>query len=280
MPQEKVKEHMININATAAATAANYSINKANVNLQKSLIRLSSGLRNNSSTEEDGGLALSTKLSAAIRRTDATAAHVGDSLSFLQTQDGVLATFDGVVGRMAELAALASDPTKAGPDLALYEEEFTALESELTSMLGEAFNGISLFNAGAQLTVRTSENGDETVAITQLDLQGIEAAITGTPGVGTNADATITSAELDIQIQALAELRATNGAEQDLLTFAQDMLAVNRKNLEAAHSQIMDVQLAEKSTKYATRAILQNGDAALLAQVNSSSARILSLLDR
>jgi len=271
---------MININATAAATAANYSVNKANVNLQKSLIRLSSGLRNNSSFEEDSGLALSTKLSAAIRRTDATSAHVGDSLSFLQTQDGVLATFDSVVGRMAELAALASDPTKANTDLARYEEEFTALERDLTVMLGEAFNGISLFNGGSVLTVRTSENGDQTTAITQLDLQAIEAAITGTPGVGTNADATITSVELDTQIQALAELRATNGEEQARLAFAQDMLAVNRTNLEAAQSQIMDVELAKKSTKYATQAILKHGDIAMLAQVSLSTQKILSLLDR
>jgi flagellin len=94
----------ITINTNSAATAAAYNLSTTNSNLQRSLSRLSSGSRINSSFDDAGGLAVSMKLSAAIRRNDATKANVGNALSFLQTQDGVFKTADKVLSRMSELA--------------------------------------------------------------------------------------------------------------------------------------------------------------------------------
>ncbi|MFM8365248.1 MAG: flagellin, partial [Verrucomicrobiota bacterium] len=81
---------MLSLNTNAAATAATYNLDRTNVNLKKSLTRLSSGLRINSAFDDAGGLAVSMKLASAIRRTDAASANMGNALSFLQTQDGVL----------------------------------------------------------------------------------------------------------------------------------------------------------------------------------------------
>jgi len=81
---------MISINTNTAATSAAYNLGNTNVNLQRSLNRLSSGSRINSSMDDAGGLAVSMKLSASIRRTEATQANVNNALSYLETQDGVL----------------------------------------------------------------------------------------------------------------------------------------------------------------------------------------------
>jgi hypothetical protein len=56
-------------------------------------------------------------------------------------------------------------------------------------------------------------------------------------------------ATIQTAIQNLATIRANNGAEQSRLTFAADMLAVNKTNLEAANSRILDVDVADESTK-------------------------------
>ena len=89
------------INTNSAASLASYNLSNTNVNLQRSLNRLSSGYRINSSFDDAGGLAVSMKMSAAIRRTDAAATNVGNAISFLQTQDGVMKTADKVLTRIS-----------------------------------------------------------------------------------------------------------------------------------------------------------------------------------
>ena len=264
---------MISINTNGAASAAAYNLDKANTNLQRSLNRLSSGLRINSSVDDAGGLAVSMKLSASIRRTDSVSANVGNALSFLQTQDGVLNNANKVLSRIAELTTLATDVTKTTTDLALYQTEATSLTAQLTSMMTEKFNGISLFASGATLAVRTTEDGQQSMGITQANLATTTVSIS-TVASATSAVSTVTAA-----IQTLADLRATNGSEQSRLTFASDILAVNKANLEAANSRIMDVDVASESTQLARFSILQQSGAAMLAQANLSSKNTLRLLD-
>jgi len=281
------------INTNSAATSAAYNLSNTNVNLQRSLNRLSSGSRINSSFDDAGGLAVSMKMSASIRRTDATSANVNNSLSFLQTQDGVLKTADKILNRMSELATLAQDVTKAPADLSLYDTELSQLKGQLNLMVGEEFNGISLFDAGVSagstgmdvastLTVVTSHDGDQTVGITQVDLEFISASVGTAAGFGmnisSNAGAQTAVDTIQTAIQNLATLRANNGAEQSRLTFAADMLAVNKTNLEAANSRILDVDVADESTKLARYNILQQAGTAMLAQANQSTQSILRLI--
>ena len=266
--------------SNAAASAAIYNLDQTNVNLRRSITRLSSGLRINSALDDAGGLAMSLKLSAAIRRTDATTANAGNALSFLQTQDGVLQTADSVLLRMSELATLATDSILTSDDRELYDTEFTELEEQLTNMLGEEFNGISLFSTNSQtLILRTSENGAQSMGVTQVDLEAIESTISPVLSVNTTTAASAAGIVLNTAIQNLAVLRASNGAEQSRVTYSMDILAVNRINLEAANSQIMDADMAQESTNYARNSILAEAGVAMLAQANTLSERTLKLLD-
>jgi flagellin len=286
------------INTNSAATSAAYNLSNTNVNLQRSLNRLSSGSRINSSYDDAGGLAVSMKMSASIRRTDATLANVNNSVSFLQTQDGVLKTADKILNRMSELATLAQDVTKAPEDLSLYNTELTQLKGQLTLMLDEKFNGISLFSAGGSasavgvafdddstLTVVTSHDGDQTVGITQVDLNqvvfnvaDVNTSSAALMDISTTSNAQAAVLTIQDAIQDLATIRANNGAEQSRLTFAADMLAVNKTNLEAANSRIIDVDVADESTKLARYNILQQAGTAMLAQANQSTQSILRLI--
>ena len=284
---------MISINYNGASGAAAYNLANTNVNLQRSLQRLSSGSRINSSFDDAGGLAVSMKMSASIRRTEATQANVGNAIALLQTQDGVLKSADNVLNRMSELAALAQDVTKSTSDLALYSTELTQLKGQLNLMLSEKFNGVSLFQSGTttgldvgtnaiNLTVVTSHDGGQTIGITQSDLNFISTTVgsSATSGmdITTNALATGALATITTAIQSLATLRANNGAEQTRLTFAADMLSVNKINLEAANSRIIDVDVASESAQLARFNILQQAGTAMLAQANQSTQSILRLI--
>jgi len=287
---------MISINTNTAATAAAYNLSNTNVNLQRSLNRLSSGSRINSSMDDAGGLAVSMKLSASIRRTEATQANVNNALSFLETQDGVLKTAEKVVGRMSELIQLATDVTKSPTDTALYKTEYQSLQSQLGSMLGEQFNGIKLFTSGTvdttinngSLEVVTSHDGEQRIDISQLDLGAVGGYVGTASGsaedidpdiaFGSATDAAAAISNITLAIQTLAELRATNGSEQVRMTFAADLLAVNKTNLEAANGRITDVDIASESANLARLNILQQAGTAMLAQANQANQSVLRLL--
>jgi flagellin len=280
------------INTNSAATSAAYNLSNTNVNLQRSLNRLSSGSRINSSADDAGGLAVSMKMSASIRRTDASLANVNNSLSFLQTQDGVMKTADKILNRMSELSTLAQDVTKSTSDLALYNTELDVIKNQLNLMLSEKFNGIDLFSSGGTagatmdssttMTVVTSHDGAQTVGITQADLASISFSVGTSDSTGmdistfTGAQAAV--ATIQTAIQNLATIRANNGAEQSRLTFAGDMLAVNKTSLEAANSRIIDVDVADESTKLARYNILQQAGTAMLSQANQATQSILRLI--
>jgi len=295
---------MISINTNSAATAAAYNLGNINVSLQKSLQRLSSGSRINSSYDDAGGLAVSMKLSASIRRTEATQANVSNATAFLETQDGVLKSAEKVVSRLAELTQLATDVTKGSSDLALYQTEVDTLKSQIKSLLSESFNGVSLFSsAGATgasgvistssanaLSVVASHDGSQTIGISKADMGALFGLIVGTSstpatatvttsnGINITSSVTTAIAQVTSAIQTIATLRATNGAEQSRLNFAADVLAINKTNLESANSRILDVDVAEESSKLARFNILQQAGTAMLAQANQSTQSILRLL--
>jgi flagellin len=284
------------INTNTPASLAAYNLGTTNARLQSSLNKLSSGSRINSAFDDAGGLAVSMKLSASIRRTEATLANVNNGLAFLQTQDGVLKNADKILNRMSELATLAQDETKNPSDLALYDEELNILQEQLNLMLREEFNGIRLFSEGGTantdgaslnetttMTVVTSHDGQQTVGITQVDLNQIVFDVTDSNSgefmdIGSHADARNAVTYIQNAIQNLALVRANNGAEQSRLAFAADMLSINKVNLESANSRIIDVDVADESTKLARYNILQQAGTAMLAQANQASQSVLRLI--
>lgn len=244
--------------------------------LQKSLNRLSSGLKITSPADDAGGLAVSMKMSAAIKRTDAVNTNLANAQSFLQTQDGGFQTAGKVLDRMSELKTLASDVTKNATDIANYDTEFDALKAQLTAISSETFNGVSLFTSGASattLSVATTEDQQTTVNINQAALGN---AVTNATSATDLADVTL--AQLTGAIENVATLRAENGAQSSQLSFASDMLTVNKQNLEAANSRIIDVDVASESTQLARANILVQAGSAMLGQANASSAIALQLL--
>ena len=260
------------INTNTAASTAAVNLNNNNSMLQKSLARLSSGSKITSPSDDAGGLAVSMRMEAAIRRTDATSTNVANAASFLQTQDGGLKTAGDVINRISELKTLSTDVTKSATDVANYDTEFTALKAQLTSLATGTFNGVAMFGGGT-LAVGTSEDGLQTLNVTKADLATNVSAITGGANLGA-----ITTAVINTALTSVATSRAQNGADSSRLGFAGDMLTVNRTNLEAANSRIVDVDVASESTKLARNNILVQAGAAMLAQANASTQSVLTLL--
>jgi flagellin len=147
------------INTNNIATIATNNLNANQVQLQRSLARLSSGSKIVAPHDDAGGLAVSTKLKAALNRNTRTQQNVSNAISFMQTQDGALKVATGILDRMSELKTMSIDPTKNAFDIANYNTEFKQLQAQLVNINDERFNGINLFDSNQDLSVSSTEDG-------------------------------------------------------------------------------------------------------------------------
>ena len=84
--------------------------------------------------------------------------------------------------------------------------------------------------------------------------------------------------DITMAIEKVADLRAENGAEQNRLGVANELLVQNQTNLEAAYGRIMDADIALESTRMARQNVLVQSSAAMVAQANQLTSIALTVL--
>jgi len=305
----------LTINTNTAAATASYNLSRNNASLQKSLVRLSTGSRINKSSDDAGGLAVSMKLKASADRLRGVQNNIQNAISFLEVQDGVLEGTADILGRMGELKALSQDVLKNSSDVANYNAEFKNLQVQLYQMANEKFNGVSLFATKATdgstdgvfggtatedntVSIFTSERGAAGPVVSlgksmllsamtftsDSDTTAVEFGKAGSKTFGaTDTSTAITLDTLTVSffsqaLENVATLRADNGGTSSRLSFASEHASRSQANLEAANGRIVDVDIAEESTRLAKYNILVQASAAMLAQANTSPNSALMLL--
>ena len=264
------------INTNTAASIASNNLSASNAMLQKSLNRLSSGSKIVNASDDAGGVAVAARLGAAAKRTGVVSANIGNALSFLQQQDSALKTVSKVLERMSELQALYSDATKATADTALYSTEFTALKASLVAMTDDKVNTKDLFGS-SDFTVSINETLASSGDIVSFGAASLSTAI-GAAGANLSIDSAAGIASMSTAIQSIAALRADNGADQSNLGFQLELQSAAKINQESAISRIMDVDVAEESTRLARFNTLVQAGTSMIAQANGSAQSALQLL--
>ena len=268
---------VINTNIAAESSASLLSASSAN--LAKSLQRLSSGSKITSPQDDAAGLGVSMKFDAQSSRISAASNNVSNAVSYTQTQDGFLQQVGNALNRMSELSVSAQDITKTDTDRSLYNAEYSQLASYITSTASKDFNGVSLFN-GVDKAV-TIDSDATTWSMGKIDLT---ATAYGTVSSGTVQDISTTTGAIqalkDVKaaITQLATDRSTIGASLARLNYTHDQLSVQKTNIDAANSQLKDVDVATESTNYAKLNILVQSGTAMLAQANALPQSVLKLL--
>ncbi len=244
--------------------------------LTQSLARLSSGSKITSPADDSAGLAVSMKLNAQMARIDAASNNVGNAISLNQTQDGYLQKISDAFNRMSELSILSQDVTKSVSDKALYNQEFQTLGSYISDVAKKDFNGVSLFN-GTTLNV-TVDSDANTFASSGINLGNTTYTTATSSTIDTTANAVTALANVKAAINQLAQDRASIGANIESLSYYSNQLGTLKNNLSAANSRIMDVDVAQESTRYAKYNILVQSGTAMLAQANALPQSALKLL--
>jgi flagellin len=140
--------------------------------------------------------------------------NIGNAVSLLQTQDGALKVTGKILERLGELKTLNSDVTKNTTDRANYQTEFAALQTQLTNMASETFNGINLFGSSS-MSVAVTEDGSTSTGVTLVgrDLASSTTGIGAITAGGTSTTLTsIAITSITAALENIATFRAANGA--------------------------------------------------------------------
>ncbi|QBS37217.1 flagellin [Thermaerobacter sp. FW80] len=119
------------INHNVAALNAWRNLSQTNSLLNKSLERLSSGLRINRAADDAAGLAISEKMRAQIAGLQTAQRNAQDAISLIQTAEGALNEVHSILQRMRELAVQAANDSMTDADRANLQKEVEQLIAEL-----------------------------------------------------------------------------------------------------------------------------------------------------
>lgn len=119
----------VNQNVLSLQTYSN--LTKTSSRLEKSIQKLSSGMRINSAADDAAGLAISEKMRRQIRGLNRAALNAQDGISMIQTAEGALNESQSIIQRMRELAIQASNDTLTSNDRLEIQKEVNQLRSEI-----------------------------------------------------------------------------------------------------------------------------------------------------
>lgn len=246
----------------------------------RNMLRLSSGLRIASASDDPAGLGIATQFDAQVRSFNQAVRNTNDGISLLQTVDGAMGQIHGALERMRELAVQSANGTLGAADRANLQVEFSQLQTEITRVAGSTkFGNVSLLNAPAavQLQVGIYNNASDSITV-NLNQEDATALKVDTLKVDTQAGATASLAAIDTAIATVSNDRATVGAMQNRLSVAMQNDQEASKNLGAALGRIRDVDVASASADLARSQVLTQAGIAVLAQANQAPNMALSLL--
>ncbi len=146
---------IINHNMASVNTLRQMGVNEANT--AKSLAKLSSGLRINSSADDAAGLAISEKMRGQIRGLDQATRNSQDGISLLKTAEGALNETHSILQRMRELAVQSSTDTNTAADRTNIQSEMSQLTSEVERISAATqFNTKNLLDGSMGAAVSTA----------------------------------------------------------------------------------------------------------------------------
>jgi len=278
----------LSINVNIASINAQRNLSTTQTALNKSLERLSSGLRINRAGDDAAGLAISENMRALIRGMNQAVRNANDGVSLIQTAEGALNETSNILIRMRELAEQGSTGTVGSTERGYIQDEFSKLSSEIDRIANATdFNGTKLLDGSLsaaanalsfQIGVRNVAANDRisiTVGTATASALGLDSSIAA---VSTQALAQSALSIIDSAIQSVSSLRGGLGAVQNRLQSTINNLQVAVENTSAAESRIRDVDVASETAALTRAQILTQAGTAILAQANQSPQSALSLL--
>ena len=260
------------------------SLFRTQMQLDKAIQRLSSGLRLNSAADDPAAMSVSANLTAQIGSYNQAIRNVNDGISMYQTIDGGMGQVANILTNLREIAVQASNGTLSSNDRTNLNTTFSAAVSDISNIAaGLSFNGISLLNSNSTVTLQIGIGTAATVALGQsfssFNVTTTSLAISAN-SVSSVANAQTAITALDLAINSVSGNRATAGSILNRLTNTVQNLQTTVENLTAANDGMKNADFAAETSRLTSNQILVQTAQAMLAQINSLNNSALQLLQR
>jgi len=210
------------VNTNVASLNAQRNLYKTVGLLDRSLQRLSSGLRINSAKDDAAGLAISDRMTSQIRGLNQAVRNANDGISLAQTAEGALQESTNILQRMRELAVQSRNATNSDSDRSSLDQEFQDLLSELDRIGNTtSFNGKKVLDGSLGTAVfQVGYNVGETISIDlSSDMRSSAIGNYATHTFSLATDSAATDADLwkadengDLTINGISIDAATDGS--------------------------------------------------------------------
>jgi flagellin len=253
-------------------------------------MRLSSGKRINSGADDAAGLQIADSLRANTYALNQAVRNANDGISVSQIADGALQEINNLLTRSVTLAEESATETVDSVGRASLNNEFSAIQAEIARISQQTnFNGYGIFTTGGVNGSLSVYVGDLTGAssisvtigsittsgntVTSLASQNLAGISLTTQDNAASSLTTIKNA-----LNGVSNMRASIGAGINRLQSAVAVLQTQSQNTQSAESSIRDANVAEEVANLTKYQILAQSGIAALAQANSASQTVLSLL--
>jgi len=179
------------INHNIAALNTLTQLNKNTSATQKSLEKLSSGLRINGAADDAAGLAISEKMKGQIRGLDQASRNAQDGISLVQTAEGSLNETQDILQRMRELSVQSSNDTSTDADRKEIQKEISQLKDEVDRISNDTeFNTKKLLNGsvGNSAVLSADNLGLKSVTVADANLAADQYTVTNVAPATVAAD--------------------------------------------------------------------------------------------
>jgi len=183
------------INTNIAAINSQRHLYNTNLGLDKSLERLSSGMRINSAADDASGLAMAEKMQAQIQGLNNAVQNTQDGGALFKIAEGALDQVGKMLSRLEELAVRAGNKTLTDSDRATMKDEVNQLIDQVNSISGNTeYNSIKLLNGNLDVQKTVSQTSGTAGSIRVLKAPGtIQAATNLSFSITTVGSAAISS---------------------------------------------------------------------------------------
>ncbi len=283
------------INHNMSAMYANRQLGVTGLGISKDMEKLSSGEKINRAGDDASGLAVSEKMRAQIRGLNQASQNAANGISFIQTTEGYLQETTDIMQRIRELAVQSSNGIYSDEDRMQIQVEISALVSEVDRIASSAqFNGMNMLTG--RFAMPTGENvvtgsmwfhiGANMDQRMQVYIGTMSATALGIREVGTETKISLATPEdanraigtIDEGLKKINKQRADLGAYQNRMEYSVKGLDISAENLQASESRIRDTDMASQMVSFTKNSVLQQAGTAMLAQANTMSQNVLSLL--
>lgn len=270
----------LRINTNVAGLNTTRILRRNTLDLNRSLERLSSGLRINRAADDAAGLAIAESLRSTVLGARVAQRNAQDGISLVQTAEGALSETVNIIQRIRELAVQSANGTNSPQNRADLQLEVNELLLQVDAIANNTeFNNVLPLAGAASIVLQIGPDNGQTLTINfPAPMTAGGLGIAGLDISSSQGAAAASLNTLDAALQTVNTQRSLLGAAQNRIEFTVSTLEIQEENSAAAESRIRDADIARETVQFTRNQILVSAATQVLAQANIVPQTALQLL--